>query len=176
MEPSQLVNYTQPDPSASSFTTPDGTVYTMTETLYPKRYKVFQKRQMEFGFHNTFSGFCQELDKIWKDFNENQRSAAGIQKLGNLRDATTYLGNNRIAAIELTGLFFNAPGENYLEYNHAAMLEKLEKWETCGIEVDFFFLQAARLVPGFYKRLLQSSLSPIVPASDSETLPSEMMP
>jgi len=173
MDIRELENYTQPDPSASSFTTPDGTVYTLTEVLYPKRYKVFQKRQMEFGFNGTFSAFCQELDRAWAAGNAKQ-DALGWQTIGNLRDATTYLGNNRIGAMELCGLFFNGPGENYLEYNHPAMLEKLEKWETCGIAVDFFFLQAARLVPGFYKRLLQSSLSPMEAASGPETLPSEM--
>lgn len=170
-----LADYQQPDHKANSFTTPDGRVYTMTETLYPKRYKVFQKRQVEFGYNNSFPGFCQELDKIWADFNENQRSAAGIQKLGNLRDQTTYVGSNRIAAIELCALFFNAEGENYLAYNHAEMLEKIEVFQTCGISIEFFFMQAARLVPGFYKRFMQSSLSP---AADEflEPLPSEPLP
>lgn len=160
-------DWPQPDPAASAFTLPDGTVYTLTETLWPKRYKVFQKRQQEFGFNHTFGGFAQELDKIWADFNENQRSAAGIQKLGNLRDNTTYLGNNRIAALEVCGLFFNAPDESPLTYDHPQMLAKLERWETSGISVDFFFVQAARLVPDFYKRLLESSLSPTEPAADS---------
>lgn len=183
MEPQQLTtpidplaNYQQPDPRLNSFTLPDGTVYTATETLWPKRYKVFQKRQMEFGFNNTFSSFCKALDDIWADFNEKQRSASGIQKLGNLRDATSYLGSNRIAAMELTALFFNGPGENYLYYDHQAMLAKLEKWETSGVSVDFFFLQAARLVPGFYERFMMSSLSPLEASSDSEAPKSEMQP
>lgn len=174
--PEMLQGYKQPDPRLNSFTLPDGTTYTATETLWPKRYKVFQKRQMEFGFNNTFSGFCKELDNMWADFNQNQRSASGIQKLGNLRDATSYLGSNRIAAMELAALFFNGLGENYLYYDHPAMLAKLEKWETSGVSVDFFFLQAARLVPGFYERFMMSSLSPLEMSDGSEAAPSEMLP
>jgi hypothetical protein len=153
MEPSQLIT---PPLDANSFEA-DGVVYTATESLSTARYKIFQKRQVELGFNGTFREICAQHDLIWADLNKMQLGAAA-QKLGNLRDGITYAGSGRISGLEVCGLFFNAPDENAVAYDHQAMLVKLAKWEQAGITVDFFFLQAARRVSGFYERFTQSSL------------------
>jgi hypothetical protein len=141
---------------ANSFTLPDGPTYTATESLSVPRYRVFQKRQVEFGFSGTFKAICEDLDKIWADLN-TQKLGAAAQKVGNLRDGITFAGHGRVTGLEVCGLFFNAPDEDPITYNHDAMKAKLLKWEEAGVAVDFFFRQAAARVNGFYERFTQSS-------------------
>jgi len=156
MEPTvttpQLVT---PPLDANSFEA-GGIVYTATASLSTERYKVFQKRQVELGFNGTFREICKVHDEMWADHNAN-RPAAACQKLGNLRDGITYAGHGRIHGMEVCELFFNAPDENPIIYDKNVMEAKRAAWGAAGITVDFFFLQAALRVSGFYERFTQSS-------------------
>lgn len=135
----------------------DGVLYTATESLSVARYKVFQKRNVELGFNGTFKGICTELDRAWEALEKNQLGTSA-KVLGNLRDGITFAGHGRISGLEICGLFFNSDEESAVSYDHQAMLAKLQKWEDAGISVDFFFVQAAQRVSGFYERFTQSSL------------------
>lgn len=141
-----------------------GITYTATESLSIARYKVFQKRQVEFGFNGTFSGIAKELDAAWAALEANKLGTAA-KTLGNLMDGVTYAGHNRIVGVEVCALFFNAPGENAGAYVHADMLAKMQAWEDAGLDVGFFFQQTARRVPGFYERFTQSSPAASAPSS-----------
>ncbi len=158
MDPGQLVT---PPYDATSFEA-GGIAYTATESLSVPRYRVFQKRQVEFGFSGTFKGICEDLDKIWADLNKLQMGAAA-QKLGNLREGITFTGHGRVNGLELCLLFFNSKDENAVEYNHQAMEAKKAIWEAAGITADFFFRQAAARVADFYERFTQSSPAAAAP-------------
>lgn len=154
-----------PGVDATEFTI-QGRTFRATESLSVARYKVFQKRNVEFGFNGTFKTIAQAHDEIWAHLEKGQMGSAA-QKLGNLRDGISYAGSGRIGGVELAALFFNEEGED-LGYNHSAMRAKQELFESSDLDVSFFFQQAALRVSGFYERFTRSSPPEAPPAPTPE--------
>jgi hypothetical protein len=159
-----------PEPNADSFTV-GGITYTLEPDLSVARAKVLQRFQLELAYDTSLKGIIDLVDKGWEALNKGQL-AAGIFEFGKLRESLNGVGSLRMSDVNICALFFNAPDEDAGSYNHAAMQEKIKRWE--GVAAGFFTVAAfARLsaTSTRYPHPAATLSPPTLPTT--EALPSE---
>ncbi|GAB3303673.1 hypothetical protein [Hymenobacter tenuis] len=165
-EPPRLI---EPAPDADSFMV-DGITYTLEPELTVARARMLQRFQLELGYDQTLASIIQTVDKGWAALNGNQL-ATGIYEFGRLRESLNGVGEGRMSDVNICALFYNAPGED-LGYNHAAMLEKMRKWEK--VAAGFFLVAAfARLTATSTRYPLPAAALNQPPPTTSAPLPNE---
>jgi hypothetical protein len=152
----------------------DGITYTASEDISIKRYKILQKLELQFGFDTSFRGLLQAHHDIRGAINDRK----GISEIAYINEGVLrgFENINRLEVFQLhvVSLWYNAPGENILEYNHDAIVAKMNRWEAGGLGMGFLFAKAAACVQGFrdaWQRLMQEEQQAELEAKDP-TLPS----
>jgi hypothetical protein len=151
----------QPEIGCASFEV-NGVVYTRTESLAVGRARLLQKFQTELQFDTTYRGVLEGIAKAKADLNAG-RLLDGMTAFGNLVEKLNLIGANRLRAVEVAGLFYNAPDEDPTTYDHAAFTEKVyTAWGA--VDADFFTLTALSLLAR------TSTRYPLVPNPEPENL------
>lgn len=148
----------------------DGVIYTASADISIPRYKRYLIWQTEFGFDASFQSQYQDKLEIRRLINE-QKSISEIAYINEagLR-AMQSSSRELIYQLCVCALWYNAPNENSAEYNHDAIVAKMNRWEAAGLGVGFFFIKAAGLVKSFREIWLQSA-APETPESDPSLRP-----
>ncbi|MBF9140847.1 hypothetical protein [Hymenobacter properus] len=133
-----------PPVDCESFTTPDGTTYTRTDTLALGRARLLQRFQTELQFGTSIPALQKLVMETYAAYN-SRRDVDGAQLLGSLKDRLDLLGQNRMREAEIVALFYNAPDEDPTSYDHAAITQKVNvAWRA--IDADFFTHAAFKLL------------------------------
>ncbi|MGI4735044.1 MAG: hypothetical protein ACRYG7_07690 [Janthinobacterium lividum] len=137
-----------PPISADSFEI-DGIVYSASEDISIKRYKVLQKLELQFGFDSSFRGLLQAHHDVRAAINDRK----GISEIAYINEGVLRgfenINRQEVFQLHVVALWYNAPFENILEYNHEAMVAKMNRWEAGGLGMGFLFAKAAACVRGF---------------------------
>lgn len=143
--PTQLIT---PDINATSFEV-DGVVYSASEDISIKRYKILQKLELQFGFDASFKSLLQAHYDIRNAINERK----GISEISYINEGVLRgfenVNRQEVFQLHVMALWYNAPDEDILTYNHEAILAKMNRWEAAGLSMGFLFAKAAACVRGF---------------------------
>jgi hypothetical protein len=152
MDPGKLIT---PPLDANSFEA-GGVIYTATEDISIARYRILQKWEIEFGFDGSFRAQWEATTAI-KEAIDQRKSISEIAYINEgLRRGITQIDRNLIYQLQVVSLWFNAPDEDPLTYDHEANTAKMRRWEAAGIGMGFFFAKAAACVRGFREAWLKS--------------------
>lgn len=148
-----------PDLNARSFWA-NGTEYFIHESISIKRFAVKQKFDIAFAYGSNFKQVYDAVKAAYQKLNERKDADAAVE-LYRLMEGLVNVDENQIGVINQCTLFINSAGENIAQYEQHVMDKKIRDWSEEGIDIKFFFLLAARHIPGFIdacKERIQSSL------------------
>lgn len=127
----------------------DGIVYTASEDISIPRYRRLQKLDLQFGFDASFGGVWDVTTKI-KEVVDDRKSISDIAYINEgLRRGLTNIDRNEVYQLHVVALWYNADGEDIINYNHEAIVAKMNRWEAGGLSMGFLFAKAAACVRGF---------------------------
>jgi hypothetical protein len=135
----------------------DGVTYTATPDISVPRWRRLQKLEVQFGFDASFAGVWDATTQIKKVIDE-RKSISDIAYINEgLRRGLTNVDRNEVYHLHVVALWFNAPDENPIPYDHEAIVAKMNRWEAAGLGMGFLFAKAASGVKGFRERYLAST-------------------
>jgi hypothetical protein len=133
----------RPEVGCTSFEA-DGVTYTRTDSLVLKRSAMLQRYQTELQFNMHIPTVQKELVQL-KEHMQKVRFVDAALIVDRLMAGSDLLGQNRFREMEIVGLFYNAPNEDFTEWSYEGIVKpKMHAWRA--VDGDFFTLQAFTLL------------------------------
>jgi hypothetical protein len=127
----------------------DGITYTLSADIGIRRYKALQKLEVQFGFDASYATIWEATNQIKQAIDE-RKSISDIAYINEtVRRGMQNTERNEVYPLHVVALWYLAPGESTNDYNHEAIVAKMQRWEAAGLGMGFFFAKAAGCVRGF---------------------------
>lgn len=153
---------TAKDPGGAKEWTANGRLYSPCPTLSVARYEEYEILGVEGGMDRTFE---QVHAKHVRQMELINKLARGQDALGELAVITNDLINGGFAmkereihpALKMCALFINRKDEDVTTITEAMIAEKVNDWRIEGISVQYFFVFALHLIPGYIAAYKENS-------------------
>lgn len=170
MEPTVTPQLITPALDANSFVV-DGVTYTASADISIPRWRRLQKLEVQFGFDASFAGVWDVTTQIKQAVDERKSISEIAYVNEGLRRGLSNVDRNEVYHLHVVALWFNAPDEDPITYDHAAILAKMNRWEAAGLGMGFLFAKAASGVKGFRERYLQYTEAILESSADPSPKP-----
>lgn len=148
MDPAVTILPKEIPPDATSFEA-NGKTYRKASGLSFQRYRWMEGLQQEFWFGRSPEETFKSEKRAYELINKLSFADAAVCLDNSMRGVGQVSDRKINAAFRLCMLFWNYDGEDARFMTDELMASKIADMEAEGIEAGFFFVQAARSVPGY---------------------------
>lgn len=130
--------------------TANGVDYYIESGLSFKRFRMYQKLQIECGYEVGFAGMFDKIKKIYDMCNAMKFADIAVLT-SNILHGIAKVEERKIPVLSLCALFINTKDEDRSVINDDIVDKKIADWEAEGLDITPFFTLALSSMENFSK-------------------------
>lgn len=135
--------------------TANGRKYIILDKITPERYKEYEKLVPELTFGLGFAQIYANLQKIWEYLNKMEFGNASVVCHNTMKGIKNIDDSKRIhPALMMAALVIVREDEDCKVYDKQLMLEKINDWQSEGLDMLSFFALSLNSIQGFREALI----------------------